>query len=128
MHLWCSGRVRQRSSHGWPAPHRGNRVKLVPANSSVLQAARSSCSAIVPGLSVGIARPAPLANLDTRMMAEHAAMFALKTFLQEHGVKVSHIGVYFLDGLGQPAHGPANYKPILESLGYASYTAQGKKQ
>jgi hypothetical protein len=61
-------------------------------------------------------------------MADHAAMFALKAFLQEHGVEVSHIGAYFLDGLGQPAHGPANFKPILESLGYASYTAQGKQQ
>jgi hypothetical protein len=61
------------------------------------------------------------------MMADYAALFALKTFLQEHGVEVCRIGVYFLDSLGQPAHGPANFEPILESLGYASYTAQSKQ-
>ncbi|KAF6252432.1 hypothetical protein COO60DRAFT_524676 [Scenedesmus sp. NREL 46B-D3] len=126
MHLRCGDSVHHRSSHGWPVPHRGDRVSLLPASSAALQAARNSCSTTVSGLSVGIVRAAPLTRISTRMMADYPALFALKTFLQEHGVEVSRIGVFFLDGLGQPAHGADNFKPILETLGYASYRAQGQ--
>jgi hypothetical protein len=128
MHLHCDDSKHHKSSHGWPMPHRGNRVNLLPASSAVLQAARNSCSTTVPGLSVAVARTAPLISFGIRMMTDYPALYALKAFLQEHGVDVSMISVFFLDGLGQPAHGPDNFKPVLQSLGYASYTAQGKRR
>ncbi|KAF6252431.1 hypothetical protein COO60DRAFT_1628548 [Scenedesmus sp. NREL 46B-D3] len=62
-----------------------------------------------------------LLPLEVRMLTDLAALWTAKVWLTDNGVDVSHVRVVYADDMGQPAWGPDNFWPILESLGFKSY-------
>ncbi|WIA32062.1 hypothetical protein OEZ86_002914 [Tetradesmus obliquus] len=68
-----------------------------------------------------MARGAPLKHFGHRMLTDLAAVWTAKVWLSDNGVDTSHVHVVYTDNMGQPAWGPDNFQPILESLGFKSY-------
>jgi hypothetical protein len=94
VHQNC-GNGHHRSTHAWPVPHRGHKLKLIPADHTVLEQSNNTCSAWYYGMTVALARVRPLKNFGLRMLADLPALFILRKYLIDQGLDVAYIKVMF---------------------------------
>lgn len=95
-HLRCREEKAKRPAFRWPTSYTKNEVKFIPTDNAGMLKLRQSCkNDSLPGLSIALERNAPLQHFGHRMLTDLPALWAVRTFLTDHGVDVSNVRVVY---------------------------------